>query len=363
MNASLQPEHASSRRDFLKTGLVAAATTASAAIAGAPASSQAAPAGAAPTGGGRPLPHNPRTAAAMPMRNLGKTGYRTGIFSLGCQAAVEEKGKDEIAEAILNRAIDLGVNYLDTAPAYGTGQSETNVGRVMKTRRREVWLSSKTAKFTHDGAMKSLEESLQRLQTDYLDTWQLHNVQRMEQIEQIFAKDGAIHALQKARDQGVVRCLGITGHFEPLVLLEGLKRFPFDSILMALNAADPHYLSFIRHLLPEAQRLGIGIIGMKVATRGRLITEWDPPPLEQQPERMRTAKRGTITMRESLTYNMSLPVSTSIVGCDHPGHVEANVRTAAEFTPLGETQMRDLERRTLPVVRQALYFRRWDLGA
>ncbi len=348
----------STRREFLKTGLVAAAATA--AISTAPAAPAAAPAA---TGKGRPLPHNPRTAAAMPMRNLGKTGYRTGIFSLGCQAAVEEKGKEAVAEAILNRAIDLGVNYFDTAPAYGAGQSETNVGRVMKTRRNEVWLSSKVNKFGYDDAMKSLEITLGRLQTDHLDTWQLHNVQRMDQIEQIFAKDGAIRALQKAREQGAVRCLGITGHFEPLVLLEGLRRFPFDSILMALNAADPHYLSFIRHLLPEAQRLGIGIIGMKIATRGRLISEWDPPPLDQQPERMRTAKRGTITMRESLTYNMCLPVSTNIVGCDHPGHVEDNVKTAAMFSPLSETQMRDLERRTLPVVRQALYFRRWDLGA
>lgn len=358
MNApSLFPD-GSTRRSFIKTGLALAAATATSAA-------SAAPGAAAPTAGrsGRPLPHNPRTAAAMPTRNLGRTGYRPGIFSLGCQAAVEEKGKDDVAEAILNRAIDLGVNYFDTAPGYGAGQSETNVGRVMKTRRREVWLSSKTPKFTYDTAMKSLEESFQRLQTDYLDTWQLHNVQRMDQIEQIFAKDGAIHALQKARDQGVVRCLGITGHFEPLVLLEGLKRFSFDSILMALNAADPHYLSFIRHLLPEAQRQGIGIIGMKIATRGRLISEWNPPPLDQQPERLRTAKRGTITMRESLTYNMSLPVSTNIVGCDHPGHVEANVRTAAEFSPLSEAQMRDLERRTLPIVRQALYFRRWDLGA
>lgn len=362
MNALVSLEEGSTRRSFLKTSLAVAAATAGSVIGAAPAAAPGAPAPAAP-GGGRPLPHNPRTAGAMPLRNLGKTGYRTGIFSLGCQATVEEKGKDDIAEAILHRAIDLGVNYFDTAPAYGAGQSETNVGRVMKTRRREVWLASKTAKFKYDDAMKSLEESLSRLQTDHLDTWQLHNVQRMEQLEQIFAKDGAIHALQKMRGLGVVRCLGLTGHFEPLVLLEGLKRFPFDSILLALNAADPHYLSFKEHLLPEAQRQGIGIIGMKVATRGRLISEWTPPPLDQQPERMRTLKKGTITMKESLTYNLSLPVSTNIVGCDHPGHVEANVRTAAEFSPLSEAQMRDLERRTLPVVRQALYFRRWDLGA
>ena len=97
----------SSRRDFIRTGLAVAVATATTSLAAAPATAAETPP-PAPGKGGRPLPHNPRTAAAMPVRNLGKTGYRTGIFSLGCQAAVEEKGKEDIAEAILNRAIDLG---------------------------------------------------------------------------------------------------------------------------------------------------------------------------------------------------------------------------------------------------------------
>jgi predicted aldo/keto reductase-like oxidoreductase len=212
--------------------------------------------------------------------------------------------------------------------------------------------------------MTLLEQSLKRLNTDHLDLWQLHNVQRKEELETIFGKDGAIHALQKAREQKMVRFLGITGHFEPLVLAEGLERFPFDTILMALNAADVHYLSFIRHLLPLAQKKGIGIIGMKVTTRSRILSTWDPPPLDQQPDaRLRTAKRGTLTMREAMLYNMSLPVSTTIVGCDNPEQVEENVKWASEWTAMSDEQMREIEHKTLPIVRQALYFRRWDLGA
>jgi predicted aldo/keto reductase-like oxidoreductase len=160
-----------------------------------------------------------------------------------------------------------------------------------------------------------------------------------------------------------VRFLGITGHFEPIVLLEAIRRYPFDSILMALNAADVHYLSFARYLLPEAQKRCMAIIGMKIATRGRVLSTWNPPPLEQQPERLRTKLPGTLTMKEALSYNMTLPVSTSIVGVDNVEQLEQNVKWASEFSPLSEQEMRDIEFKTLPIVRQALYFRRWDLGA
>lgn len=132
---------------------------------------------------------------------------------------------------------------------------------------------------------------------------------------------------------------------------------------MAVNAADRHYLSFIEHLLPVALEQQMGVIGMKVATRGRMLSTWTPPALEEQPERMRTVKPGTITMKESLYYNMSLPLSTNIVGVDDVKQMEELVAWASEFNPLNESQMAQIEQRTLPIVRQALYFRRWDMGA
>jgi predicted aldo/keto reductase-like oxidoreductase len=234
----------------------------------------------------------------------------------------------------------------------------------MKTRRSEVWLSTKTHDRTYDGSMKLLEESLKNLQTDHIDTWQLHNVQRQDDIDKIFAADGAIKAMEKAKAEGIVRNIGITGHFEPLVLLEAIKRYPFDSILLAVNAADIHYLSFKNYLLPEAQKQGIAIISMKIATRGRMLSCWTPPPLEEQTDvRLRTPKPGTISIKEALTYNMSLPVSTSIIGVDSVAQIEENVKIASEFTPLSQAQMEEIEFKTLPIVRQGLYFRRWDLGA
>ncbi len=308
-------------------------------------------------------PYNERTHKAMPTRNLGKTGFQVGIFSLGGQATIEREGTEKESAAIINKAIDLGINYIDTAAAYGRGRSETHIGPVMKDRRHEVFLASKTHDRSYDGSMKLLETSLKQLQTDHLDLWQLHNLRTQDQLDKIFAKDGALKALEKARDEGMVRFLGVTGHYEPLILAKALKQYDFDTILMAVNAADPHYLSFKNYLLPLAQEQGLGIIGMKLATRGRMLSTWTPPPLEEQRESMRTAKPGTITMKESLYYNYSLPISTNIVGVDNVEQVEQNVKWTSEFSPLNAEQLAELEYKTLPIVRQGLYFRRWELGA
>ncbi len=347
-----------SRRNFLGTSMAAAA--ASIPLTGVVASERESP---IPVNGNTNLPFNPRTFSAMPTHAFGKTGYKVGILSLGGQATLEIKGREEESEKIINRAIDLGINYIDTAASYGQGVSQLNIGRVMKTRRKEVWLSTKTHDRTYDGSMRLLEESLKNLQTDHLDTWQLHNVQTQQDLDKIFADNGAIKALEKAKSEGMVKHLGITGHFEPLVLLKAIKQYPFDSILMAVNASDVHYLSFKNYLLPEAQRLGIAIIGMKVTTRSRILSSWTPPPLEEQKDaRLRTPKPGTITIQEALNYNMSLPVSTTIIGVDSVAQIEENVQIASQFSPLCEIAMKEIEFKTLPIARQALYFRRWDIG-
>lgn len=346
------------RRNFIATGMTAAAATVTGQAAAVTNTDTK-----VPENKGN-LPFNARTFQAMPTRAFGKTGYKTGILSLGGQATLEIAGREEESEKIIHRAIDLGINYIDTAASYGRGVSQLNIGRVMKTRRNEVWLSTKTHDRTYDGSMKLLEESLKNLQTDHLNLWQLHNIQTQEQVDQIFSDNGAIKALEKAKSEGIVKNVGITGHFEPLVLLRAIQRYPFDSILMALNAADVHYLSFKNYLLPEALKLGMAIIGMKVTTRSRILSTWTPPPPEQQTDaRLRTTKPGTIDIRQALTYNMSLPVSTTIIGVDSIAQLEENVKIASEFTPLSPEQMAGIEFKTLPVVRQALYFRRWDLGA
>jgi len=313
-----------------------------------------------------PLPSNPRTQGMMPTRNLGKTGYRPGIFSLGGQAAVEKPDNEAMAVSIIERAIDLGVNYIDTASAYGGTQrwSQRYIGKVMPRRRSEVFLTSKTYDRTRDGSLRLLEESLRLMNTDHLDLWQLHNVMRLDQIEQIFAPGGAIEALQQAREQKMVRFLGITGHYDPEPLMEGIRRFPFDTVLMALNAADRHQYSFAEHLLPLAVEKQMGIIGMKIPARARMLASWNPPPPDSmapfdRPSGGAPSTPGALTIREAMYYTLTHPVSTVIIGCDNPAQVEENVRLAQEFTPLSEAQLAELAARTEAIKRQALFFRRW----
>lgn len=338
------------RRDLLKLGT--AATVGYLARGVVPEASAAMP----------PLPANPVTPKVMPTRNLGRTGYRVGIFSLGGQAAVEQPNNEEVAVPIVERALDLGVNYVDTSARYGGPErwSERYIGQVMKRRRSEAFLATKTHDRTRDGSLKLLERSLQLLQTDHVDLWQIHNLSKMEEIEQIFAPDGAVQALVKAREQGIVRFVGVTGHADPDVLGEAIRRLQFDTILMALNAADAHRLSFEKELLPLAVEKEMGIIGMKVPARGRILSTWTPPPPDQQRQGQIATRPGAITMREAMRYVLSLPVSTVIIGCESAAQVEENVQLARAFTPLSEAQMAELSTRTEPIKRQALFFRRWE---
>lgn len=276
----------------------------------------------------------------MPVRPLGKTGHEVKIFSLGGQATLEESGTGKESVEIINRAIDLGVNYIDTAAAYGRGISQKYIGRVMKSRRSEVFLATKTHRRSYDDSMKLLEESLTSLQTDHLDLWQLHNVRTQDDLDRIFAKDGAIRALEKAREEKMVRFLGITGHYDPFVLRKAIIQYPFDNILMALNAADKHHQSFIDNLLPTAVEKKMGIVGMKIPARGRMFRE-----------------EGITGMEQAMRYVLTLPVSTIIVGIDDIDQLEENVRIAREFKPMTEAEMKSTEEMTKPYYADASWFK------
>jgi len=347
------------RREFIKQGGTAVAALL--AQAGLPQVATAASATAAPS--------NPLTLNAMPTRNLGKTGYRVGIFSLGGQAALETSHNEAVAVPIVEKALDLGVNYLDTSSIYGGEErwSERYIGQVMKTRRAEAFLASKTKERTRDGSLRMLEQSLKLLQTDHLDLWQLHDIGTQTDVDQVFAKGGAMEALIQARDQKMVRYLGITGHHRPDSLMELIRRFPFDTVLLALNAADKHHFSFMEELLPMAVEKQMGIIGMKIPARGRILSSWTPPSLERQQHSWEghgaiAKSPGTLTMREAMFYTLSLPVSTVIIGCNTVAQLEENVGLARDFTPLSDAQIAALSEKAKPIAEQALFFRFFQRG-
>ena len=343
------------RRTFLKTsGAVAAAGLLTPGVASAAATTLP------------PLPVNPRTAKAMPTRALGRTGYTVGIFSLGGQAAIEKPNNFDIAVPIIERALDLGVNYIDTSSIYGGPDrwSEQYVGRVMAKRRNEAFLATKTKERTREGSLRMIEKSLKLLNTDHVDLWQLHDIGLPEDVDAVFAKGGAMEALLEMHDQKVVRNLGLTGHYRPEALIDAVNRHPFDCILMAMNAADSHIHSFQDKLLPLVVAKHMGIIGMKVPSRGRLLASWTPPPIEAQRHAWEgsaiATRAGVMTMRDAMHFTLTHPVSTVIVGVDNLAQLEENVRIAHDFTPLSQTQMASLNAAAEPVAQQSLFFRFTD---
>jgi aryl-alcohol dehydrogenase-like predicted oxidoreductase len=308
-----------------------------------------------------PSAANEAAPGRMPERLLGRTGYRVRLLSLGGQAALERPGQEDAALAIINRAIDLGVNYIDTSPKYGEGLSQRTIGRVMATRRREVFLASKThERGSRDASLRLLEQSLKSLRTDHLDLWQIHNVREEDHLHAIFAKGGCLEALIRAREEQMVRFLGITGHYDPVVLATAIQRFSFDCLLMAVNPADRHpllfidrwvphanrnRLSFLERLVPVAQQQQMGIIGMKVTGRNRLLR-----------------RDGVSSMKQAMGYALSCPVSTVIVGCDSVAQLEENVRLAVGFKPLSRAEMTGLEALTAHYPHQAAWFKRGGDG-
>ncbi len=289
----------------------------------------------------------------LPLRPLGKTGHMVGIFSLGGQASIEVPGREDIALDIINRAIDLGINYIDTAAAYGRqtptvpradamGTSERNLGQVLKYRRKEIFLASKTHDRTYDGSMRLLEKSLKQLNTDQLDLWQIHNVRmsELQTLDKITGDDGVLKAMIKARDEKIIRFIGFTGHEGPDVLNALSERFPFDNVLVAINAADKHHDPFIEKFLPNAVNKGMGIVGMKIPARDRIF-----------------ANGGIITMKEAMEYVMTLPVSTIIVGIDKIAELEENFKIAQEFKPLSADEMLAIETKTKPHYKDLLFFK------
>jgi len=188
--------------------------------------------------------------------------------------------------------------------------------------------------------MGFLEESLKSLQTDQIDLWQLHNVRTQDDLDKIFAKEGAIKALESARDQRLVRFVGITGHRDPFILRKAIEQYPFDSILMALNAADRYRASFIENLLPVAAAKKMAIIGMKIPARGKIFREG-----------------GITRMDQAMSYVLTLPVSSIIVGISTQKELDENVRIAREFSPLPQTEMKRLEDLTKPYFADASFFK------
>lgn len=253
----------------------------------------------------------------MEKRPFGKTGEFFPILSFGGQRIVDEhRCTQEQAIEIVHTAIDRGIRYFDTAWIYSHGQAETRLGMVVKDRREEMWIASKTWDTSRAGARRQLETSLERLQTDYLDEWRLHNVWDYTRLDEFTRKGGALEAAIEAQQEGLVRFISISSHTDPQILIEALDRFPFDSALIAVSVLDHFILSFAEEVLPIANRKEVATIGMKVLGLGTLTHE----------------------VERSLRYAFGLPVSTVVVGMESMAQLEQNLQIAESFVPMSDEE-------------------------
>jgi len=275
---------------------------------------------------GRGIPYESRYMITRP---FGKTGEAFPILGFGGQRIVDERGcSEEQAIEIVNTAIDEGIRYFDTAWMYSKGQAETRLGIIAKQRRNEMWIASKTWSVDGQEARQQLETSLERLNTSYVNEWRLHNVDSFERLDGFTAKGGALDTAIKAKEEGLIHNISISGHKDPQILVEALNRYPFDSVLFPVSAIDHFMFSFVEELLPVAQARGVATIGMKVFGFGSLVHE---------------AERA-------LRFSLSLPLSVVIVGMESMEQLRQNLRVAKNFEPMKDEERLAFFRDVMPLV-------------
>lgn len=257
-------------------------------------------------------------------------GSSVSIIGIG-GSALGDVGDNSEATRIVSEALDNGINFFDNAWEYHDGMSEERLGRALKGKRDQAFVMTKVCSHGRDKnvAMKMLEDSLRRLQTDHLDLWQIHEVIYDNDPDLHFMPNGAVEALTQAKQQGKVRFVGFTGHKDPAIHMKMLShRYPFDTVQMPLNPFDGSYRSFAATVIPEAQRQGIMPVGMKSMGGGG-----EP------------VKRGVVTPAELLRYAMSMPVLTTVSGIDSYSVFKQNLAIALAFTPMLAEERTALETR------------------
>ncbi len=280
----------------------------------------------------------------IPKRILGRTGLEVPIIGFGTGSKFQgaHEGREDEAVQLLHRAVDLGISWLETAHIYGKdGWSEKLIGRVLKTRRKEVFLTTKIHDRTYDEIMRQVEISLKRLQTDYIDLLHVHWL-KADEVDLLGQKGYSVETFYKLREQKVVRSIGVSSHDQPVQMKNFIERYDFDCVQLVLNAAtqgvtqpgwrlapEVSFPSFEDITLPAAQKKNMGIIAMKTLGYGHLL---GTPPEKADPQTL-------------MRYAWSLPISSAMVGMTSFEEVEQNAKWASAFQEMPQDEMRKLSNR------------------
>jgi aryl-alcohol dehydrogenase-like predicted oxidoreductase len=278
----------------------------------------------------------------MPYRALGKTGEKVSCIGLGGFHLGQSHLQEDDAIRLFHAAIDRGINFSDNSWDYNQGESERRVGKALKGYRQRVFVMTKFDGRTRGSALKQLDESLQRLQTDHVDLWQFHENIRLEDPDRFFAEDGAVEAVMEAKRTGKTRFIGFTGHKDPSVHLRMLElaqkhNFHFDTAQMPINVMDAHFRSFEKEVVPVLLQREIALLGMKPMGDKNIL------------------KSNSVTPLQCLQYALSRPTSVVITGIDSMPILDQAFQAAASYEQLTEADIAEILRKTAPLAADGKY--------
>jgi aryl-alcohol dehydrogenase-like predicted oxidoreductase len=273
--------------------------------------------------------------------NFGATARTVSLVGLGGEGVLRTFAREKEAQAVIREAIAQGITYFDSARVYA--DSELYYGSIWKREpslRKSIFQTSKSASRNKEGALADLHGSLKRLETDYLDLWQIHDLRSEEDLQAISGPGGALEAFVEAKSKGMVRYIGVTGHHDPYILTRAVQELPVDSVLMPVNPVEEILGGFLTHTLPAAQKKGIAVIAMKVLGASHYVL----PKLEITPETL---------VRFALGAGVTLP----IVGCSSPEEVRTLAATATGMGPLHELDRKVLVEKFRPYATKLAFYR------
>ena len=278
----------------------------------------------------------------VPMSTLGRTGEKVSMIGIGCGHWGHEDVSNEDVRGLFDRALEAGINYFDTAPNYAKGISEKRLGEVMSGNRDKVFLVSKTESATYEGTWELLEQSLDNLQTDYIDLIHLHNIghaERFPDLDEAFGKKGAMEALREARKKGKIRFIGATGHLWPSRFHYIIDSREIDVLMTAVNYIVQHTYDFEHKVWARAKEAGLGLVAMKVLG-GR----------DGRPGNFRIPDEDyTAALRYSLTLD---GISTAVLGVTDKSQLEPAISLMQQFKPLSEEEFLELSMKGLIILQQ-----------
>ncbi|MEM7593011.1 MAG: aldo/keto reductase [Cyanobacteria bacterium P01_A01_bin.83] len=281
-------------------------------------------------------PKSDRLGKLLPQRTLGRTGEAVTMLGVGGWhiGAMRERDAQETIEI----ALQGGVRFFDTAESYQSGRSETHFGKLLTPQYRDrVFLMTKSTAKNAADARRHLEGSLRRMNTDYLDLWQVHSVTTPQDTEQRIAQ-GVFEVMQEAKASGKVRYIGVTGHYQPNALSQALKTDIFDTCQMPVNLADPNYSSFINQIMPRLMEQNIGVLGMKSLANGGFFGGASHGKHGNNPKIV----PNRVSITEAIDFVWSLPVSVLITGADNPAQMQEKIDLANSFISMDEPQRQAL---------------------